>query len=197
MTKTKGKLIVFAAPSGAGKTTIVRQLLKRMDELCFSVSACTRKKRKNEVHGRDYYFLSKDEFLDKIHKHEFVEWEEVYANHFYGTLKSEVDRVWDLGKHVVFDIDVKGALSIKNLYKKDALTIFVKPPSIQQLKERLMARDADSLENIERRVQKASKEMAFETLFDVSILNDELSVAVDEAEAIIRVFLKSGHREEE
>ena len=192
-----GKLIVFAAPSGAGKTTIVRSLLKRMHQLCFSVSACTRAKRECEIEGKDYYFMTKEEFLEKIHEHEFVEWEEVYADHFYGTLKSEVDRIWDEGKYVVFDIDVKGALSIKNIYKERALTIFVKPPSIDHLRSRLFKRASDSEENIERRVQKAAKEMIFESLFDISLLNDDLETAVKQAEAIVSTFLKSGHAEEE
>ena len=197
MSNHKGKLIVLAAPSGAGKTTIVRRLLEQIPELCFSVSACTRKKRKNEIEGVDYYFISKEDFLDKIKNHEFVEWEEVYANHFYGTLKSEVERIWNDKKHVVFDIDVKGALSIKEIYGNEALTVFVKPPSIEHLHKRLLTRGSDSEENIARRVKKAEKEMIFEKLFDISLLNDDLETAVAEAEAIVRSFLKFGHPEEE
>ncbi|MDX5443636.1 MAG: guanylate kinase, partial [Hymenobacteraceae bacterium] len=152
----QGKIIIFSAPSGAGKTTIVKHLLEVNPKLNFSISACTRDRRgRTEVNGKDYYFITPDEFRKKIENNEFVEWEEVYEGAFYGTLKSEIERVWNEGKHVILDVDVKGGLSIKNFYKDRALAVFVKPPSIDELEKRLQARATDSASSISSRVFKA------------------------------------------
>ncbi|NML67287.1 guanylate kinase [Hymenobacter sp. RP-2-7] len=186
----QGKIIVFTAPSGAGKTTIVHRLVARIPELSFSISACTRDKRgRAEVNGKDYYFISVSEFQDKIRHDEFVEWEEVYEGAFYGTLKSEIERIWTNGQHAILDVDVKGGLSIKQFYKDRALAIFVKPPSIEVLAARLDARATDSKSSISSRLYKATFELAFEDKFDAVVVNDNLETAVDEAEALVRAFL--------
>lgn len=186
----KGKLIIFSAPSGAGKTTIVRRLLKEFPELEFSVSACSRQKRSEEIDGRDYYFLSAEVFKKKIEENEFLEWEEVYQDHFYGTLKSEIQRIWDAGKHVIFDIDVIGGLNIKKIYKNKALAIFVMPPSVGHLKERLKNRSTDSDVNIETRLNKSEEEMKYAEQFDKILINDDLENAVEEATDLVKSFLK-------
>jgi len=185
-----GKLIVFSAPSGSGKTTIVRHLLgiEKLN-LAFSISATSRERRGEEVDGKDYYFLSSKEFKQKIKNEEFLEWEEVYRDNFYGTLKSEVERLWALGKHVIFDIDVSGGLRIKRKFPKETLAIFVKPPSIDELKIRLKKRQTESNDKINMRIAKASAELATAPLFDVIIENGDLDVALIEAETLVSNFL--------
>lgn len=175
------KLIVFTAPSGAGKTTIVKELLRVFPDLAFSVSATTRQKRESEVHGKDYYFISADEFRDLITQDAFLEWEEVYENQFYGTLKREVERLWSLGKDVIFDIDVKGAMRIKSAYPDRTLTVFVKPPSEQVLFERLRKRKSETAESLRIRLEKAAYELTFEGHFDVVLVNEILGSAVEQA----------------
>ena len=170
-----GKLIVFSAPSGAGKTSIVKYLIDQKElNLGFSISATSRKNREKEVNGKDYYFLSIDGFKSKIKKNAFLEWEEVYPNSFYGTLNSEVDRIWKLGKHVIFDIDVSGGLRIKRKYPEKTIAIFVKPPSVDELKIRLKTRKTESENKINMRISKASAEMATADLFDIIIENKVL-----------------------
>lgn len=186
-----GKLIIFSAPSGAGKTTIVRHLLERDLNLEFSVSATSRGKRHTETDGKDYYFLSPEEFKRKIDNNEFLEWEEVYQGTFYGTLKSEVERIREKGKNVIFDMDVVGGCNIKKFYGDEALAIFVQPPSVEELRNRLISRSTDSSEVIEKRIQKAEYELTFANQFDKIIVNEHLETAFDEAEKCIRVFLES------
>lgn len=188
---TGGKLIIFSAPSGAGKTTIVHHILKRFsDQLEFSISACTRAKRPNEVDGRDYHFMSAEEFKNKIKKNEFVEWEEVYQGQFYGTLKSELERVWNSGKQVIFDLDVQGGLSLKRKFGRQAFAIFVMPPSIEILELRLKQRQTETAESIARRVAKAKQELQVADQFDKILVNENLEKACTEAEKLIGEFLK-------
>jgi len=186
-----GKLIVFSAPSGSGKTTIVRHLLG-LDALNleFSISATSREKRGDEIDAKDYYFLSAQEFKNKIKADEFLEWEEVYRDNFYGTLKTEVERIWAQGKHVIFDIDVSGGLRIKRKFPKETLAVFVKPPSIDELKIRLKKRKTETDDKINMRIAKASAELATAPLFDVIIENDNLEKALVEAESLVSNFLK-------
>jgi len=186
----KSKLILFCGPSGSGKTTIVRHLLNMFSELSFSVSATTRTKRKNETDGKDYYFLTVDEFHEKIENDEFLEWEEVYANGFYGTLRSEVDRIGALGKVAIFDVDVEGGIHIKGRFGKNLLDVFVKPPSIEVLHQRLVARASETIESLEKRVLKAELELTYSDRFHHVIVNKELPVAFAEAENLVREFLK-------
>ncbi|MBE8712957.1 guanylate kinase [Sphingobacterium hungaricum] len=187
-----GKLIIFSAPSGAGKTTIVRHLLKTMpDKLAFSISASTREARGEEVHGKDYYFISKEEFLHRIAKQEFIEFEEVYAGTFYGTLRAEVERLWAEGKSVIFDIDVIGGLRLKSKFPDEALAIFVNPPSLDVLKERLRGRGTDSEEKLQERFAKAEHELSYADRFDVVLQNNDLETACNEAEELVRNFLNS------
>lgn len=187
-----GKLIVFSAPSGSGKTTIVRHLLgiEKLN-LAFSISATSREKRGEEVNGKDYYFLSLKDFKHKIKTSEFLEWEEVYRDNFYGTLKSEVERIWKSGKHVIFDIDVSGGLRIKRKFPEQTLAIFVKPPSIDELKIRLKKRKTESEDKINMRVAKASAELATAPLFDCVIENNDLDTALKEAETLVHNFLNT------
>ena len=188
----KGKLIVFSAPSGSGKTTIVRHLLGLNSlNLEFSISATSREGRGTEVDGTDYYFLSASDFKSKIKNDEFLEWEEVYRDNFYGTLKTEVERIWAKGKNVIFDIDVSGGLRIKRKFPDQTLAIFVKPPSIDELKIRLKKRKTESEDKINMRVAKASAELATAPLFDTIIINDTLDHALEEAETLVSNFLKS------
>jgi len=185
----QGKLIIFSAPSGAGKTSIVRALLERMPELAFSVSACSRPMRPGEVHGRDYYFMTTEAFRSRIDKGDFLEWEEVYAGSYYGTLYSELDRIWAAGKHVLFDVDVVGGLNIKKKFPENALSFFVMPPSLVELKNRLLLRGTETPESLEGRIGKAAMEMATADLFDRLLVNDVLEIAIDEAENTIRQFI--------
>lgn len=185
-----GKLIVFSAPSGSGKTTIVRALLKKETlKLKFSVSATSRKKRKNEIQDKDYYFLSQEEFKKKIAGNDFVEWEEVYKNQFYGTLKSEIERITSSGYNVVFDIDVAGGVRIKEKYNDQCLTVFIMSPSIEELERRLRNRGTETEESINKRISKAKQEMNFSTKFDIVIINDDLETAVKEAELKVKKFI--------
>lgn len=189
---SNGKLIVFSAPSGSGKTTLVRHLLKQKKlKLAFSISATTREPRKNEVSGKDYYFMGIKEFKNHIKQDDFLEWEEVYRDNFYGTLKTEIERIWKEGKHVIFDIDVAGGLNIKKIFPEKTLAVFVKPPSINELKIRLKKRDTESDDKINMRVAKASAEMATAPQFDEIIVNNELEDALQEAENLIADFINS------
>lgn len=185
----KGKLIIFSAPSGAGKTTIVRYLLDKGFNLEFSVSATSRAPRPAEIHGRDYYFLSESDFKERIKKNDFLEWEEVYTGIFYGTLKSEVERIREEGKNVIFDVDVVGGLNIKKYYGNDALAVFVQPPSVDELRNRLKGRSTETGEKIAMRIAKAEHELSFAPQFDIIIVNDELEKAFAEAEKVIARFL--------
>jgi len=184
-----GKLIIFSAPSGAGKTTIVKQIIESGFPVEFSISACSREKRQGEVDGKDYYFLSVDEFRKRIDLGDFLEWEEVYPGSYYGTLKSEIERIWDMGKHVIFDVDVIGGLNIKYAYPEQALTVFVQPPTIDELKNRLVNRCTESEEDIQKRITKAAYELSFASKFDVVIINDDLQKAIEEAEKLVDDFL--------
>lgn len=191
MSEFKGKLFVFSAPSGSGKTTIVRHLLKQENlNLEFSISATSRAPRGEEVDGKDYYFISTEEFKNKIKSDDFLEWEEVYRDNFYGTLKTEVERIWAKGKHVIFDIDVVGGLRIKKKFPEQTLSVFVKPPSVDELKIRLKKRSTESEDKINMRVAKASVEMATAPQFDQIIKNYELEVALEEAEQLVSDFIK-------
>ncbi|MDO6812726.1 guanylate kinase [Tenacibaculum soleae] len=186
----KGKLFVFSAPSGSGKTTIVRHLLKQEKfNLEFSISATSRAARGEEVNGKDYYFISADDFKKKIKADEFLEWEEVYRDNFYGTLKTEVERIWALGKHVIFDIDVVGGLRIKRKFPEETLAVFVKPPSVDELKIRLKKRSTESEDKINMRIAKASVELATAPQFDKIIKNYDLQVALQETENLVSEFL--------
>ncbi len=186
----EGKLIVFSAPSGSGKTTIVQYLLAQEElKLDFSISATSREPRGNEVNGKDYYFLSLREFKDKIKNDEFLEWEEVYRDNFYGTLKSEVNRIWKEGKNVIFDIDVVGGLDIKQIYPEQTLAVFVKPPSIEELKIRLKKRKTESDDKINMRVAKASIELATAPQFDHIIINNNLNIALEEAYSLVSEYV--------
>jgi len=185
----KGKLIIFSAPSGAGKTTIVRYLLNQNLNLEFSISATSRAPRHTETPGKDYYFLNETEFKQKIENDEFLEWEEVYNGNYYGSLKSEVERIRNHGKNVIFDVDVFGGLNIKNFYGVDALAIFIQPPSIEELRKRLISRSTETEEKIQMRIAKAEHELSFANRFDVIITNNDLTLACQEAETLIREFL--------
>lgn len=183
------KLIVFTAPSGAGKTTIVRHLLAKYKELAFSVSATTRAARSHELQGEDYYFLSLKEWNQKIKEGDFLEWEEVYTEQYYGTLKSEIERLWGLGKHVLFDIDVKGATNIKKVYGDKAVTIFVKPPSPEILFSRLRNRQTEDEASLKKRIARAAEELTYEKNFDVVLLNDDLNACLQSAAQIIEKIM--------
>ena len=187
----KGKLIVISAPSGSGKTTIVKQILASGLNIEFSVSAASRQSRINETNGRDYYFMSEEEFRKKIENDEFLEWEEVYKGNFYGTLKSEIQRIWEKGNHVIFDVDVKGGLNIKKYDPENTLAIFISAPSIKTLEERLKNRLTDTEETIKKRIAKAEYELSFAPQFDKIIVNDNLETAVKETSEIIRAFIRS------
>jgi guanylate kinase len=184
-----GKALIFSAPSGSGKTTIVRHLLENNSDLGFSISASTRDKRgRTEQHGKDYYFLSPAEFKQKIDDDQFIEWEEVYAGNFYGTLKSEIERIWKLGKNVVFDVDVKGGIALKKYFGEKALAVFVKVPSLEVLRRRLVERGTETPDTLSRRLFKANFEMAFEDHFDVVLVNDDLDRSVALAQKLYDDF---------
>lgn len=184
-----GKCIIFSAPSGAGKTTIVRHLLGQPLNLEFSVSACSRPQREGEVDGKDYYFLTVDEFKKRIEHNDFVEWEEVYKDHFYGTLKSEIERIWADGKHVIFDVDVIGGLNLKRKFEGNALAVFVNPPSLEVLQERLKSRKTESDERIALRMAKAEKELQTAPQFDLVLNNIDLEAALRDAEKVVGEFI--------
>lgn len=186
----KGRLVIISAPSGAGKSTIVNYLLEMDLGLEFSISATTRKPRGGEKDGREYYFLASDAFRSRIEAGEFVEWEEVYENLFYGTLKSEITRIWGKGKHVLFDVDVAGGVNLKKIFGSKAIAIFIKPPSIEELGKRLAARATDTPEMISERTAKASEEMKYEGRFDHTIINEDLQKAKAEALQLVRSFLQ-------
>lgn len=187
---SKGKVIIFSAPSGSGKTTIVKHLLDTNSNLGFSISASTRDKRgRTEENGKDYYFLTPEEFKSKIDQDQFVEWEEVYAGNFYGTLKSEVQRIWDQGMHVIFDVDVKGGVNLKKYFGDRALAVFVKVPSIEILQNRLTDRKTDSESSISQRLFKAQFEMTFENEFDKVLMNINLQDSLKEAQQLVDDFL--------
>lgn len=183
------KCIIFSAPSGAGKTTIVKRLLAEGFPLEFSISAATREKRGAEENGKDYYFLSVEEFKNRIEKEDFIEWEEVYEDHFYGTLKTEIERIWESGKAVIFDVDVIGGINLKKHFGDNALSLFVMPPSLKALEERLNGRGTDTPERIEKRLAKAKQELVTADQFDFVVLNDDLEKAVGAANLIVKKFL--------
>ncbi|MGJ8551028.1 guanylate kinase [Winogradskyella wichelsiae] len=186
----QGKLIVFSAPSGSGKTTIVRHLLNQPDlNLEFSISATSREKRGNEIHGKDYYYLSIEEFKNRIKNDEFLEWEEVYRDNFYGTLKTEISRIWAQGKHVIFDIDVSGGLRIKRKFPDQTIAIFVKPPDLNELVRRLKERGEESEDKISMRVSKAPAELATAPLFDEIVVNSNLDEALANAHKLVADFI--------
>ena len=184
-----GKLIVISAPSGAGKTSIVHYLLKELPNLCFSISATSRVKRDNEFDGKDYHFLGVEQFKQKIKEDAFLEWEEVYDNQYYGTLKSEIDRIWNIEKTVIFDVDVAGGINIKKQYPSECLSIFIMPPSIEVLKERLKNRGSESEESLAKRLSKAEEEITQNQKFDMVILNDDLQIACTETKEVIINFI--------
>ena len=185
------KLIVISAPSGAGKTSIVHYLLKNIPELSFSVSACSREKRENEIHGEDYYFLGVEGFKKKIAENSFLEWEQVYKNQYYGTLTSETERIWNAGKTVIFDVDVVGGINIKKQYLTECLAIFIMPPSLEVLQERLVARASESAESLQKRLDKAEEEIAKDQEFESIILNDDFDIACKKTMEVIHDFIKS------
>ncbi len=184
-------MIIVSAPSGAGKTTIVRGILVRFPQLEFSVSACSRPIRKNEIDGKDYYFMTPEQFRSEIEHDKFLEWEEVYPGSFYGTLKSELERIWSKGKHIIFDVDVKGGINIKKQYPANSLALFVKPPSLETLRERLKKRSTETPESLKKRLEKAEYEMSFAGEFDTQIVNDSIDRAVNEASELVEGFIKN------
>lgn len=188
---SSNKVVIFSAPSGAGKTTLVRYLLAQGLPLAFSISACSRAPRAQEVNGKDYHFLSPEEFKQKIAEDAFLEWEEVYENMFYGTLKSEVERIWANGKQVIFDVDVVGGINIKKHFGKQALSVFVAPPSVEALKSRLEGRGTETPESLQKRLGKAAEELAQQNAFDLVIVNDDLEAACQELMQKVSDFLNS------
>lgn len=186
-----GKSIIVSAPSGAGKTTIVHRLMTEIPALAFSISACSRSARPIEQEGKDYYFLGVEGFKKAIENQEFIEWEEVYTDHYYGTLRREVQRLWDEGRVIIFDVDVVGGLNLKALFKEHALSVFIKPPSVEILEKRLRARETESEERIALRIKKSAWELSQAESFDVCILNDDLEKAVSDANTQVKRFISS------
>lgn len=184
-----GKCLIFSAPSGAGKTTVVRHLLHQRSDLAFSISATSRLPRKGEVEGRDYYFLSAKDFMKKMEDGEFIEWEEVYKTVYYGTLKSEVERIWREGKTVVFDVDVVGGVHLKKYFGEQALSVFIKAPDVATLEARLRGRATESEEELNKRLAKASFEMSFADKFDRVLINDTLADTLKQAESLVQEYL--------
>lgn len=184
-----GKIIIFSAPSGSGKSTLIGHLLKRFPQLEFSISATSRAPRGSEVNGKEYYFLTNEEFKNKVTAGEFVEWEEVYAGTCYGTLRSELKRIWDKGHVIVFDVDVKGGVNLKKIFGDDALSIFIMPPSVEELRRRLEKRGTDTPETIAKRVAKAEEELTYAPLFDKIVVNDSLETAIADATRITESFI--------
>lgn len=189
MSTIKNKIIIITAPSGAGKTSITRHLLHTFPQLAFSVSAATRQARSNEQHGKDYYFISEEEFQRKIQNNEFVEWEMVYEGRFYGTLKTELTRIWNDNKIPVLDIDVKGAIHVQGQFPESTLSIFIEPPSIEELKRRLVSRGTESDSSLSARINKAAYEISFSHSFHAVIMNDDLQRARKEAEVVVKQFI--------
>lgn len=185
----QGKVIIVSAPSGAGKTSIVRHLLQEVPELRFSISATTRQKRDYEIDGKDYYFITPDEFRARIEKEEFLEWQEVYKDQYYGSLKCEVERIWNNGQVVIFDVDVLGGLNIKNFYNGQALSVFIEPPTMEELRNRLMNRGTETQDTLKKRLDKAEYELSFSKKFDRIVLNDKLVDAQKEMVEIVKDFL--------
>ncbi len=185
----ENKMIIISAPSGAGKTTLVKYLLSVRNDLEFSISACSRAKRDDELDGRDYYFMTKEEFRKKIDNNEFIEWEEVYPGSYYGTLRTEVYRIWNKGNHVIFDVDVVGGLNIKKQFAEKILAVFIQPPSIEVLETRVRKRQSDSEDKIRERINKAEWEMKFANEFDRIVVNNEISVAKIELLSLVNEFL--------
>lgn len=186
-----GKLFIVSAPSGSGKTTLIHNLLQKYDDLAFSISATTRNRRGKEIHGKDYYFLSQGDFEEKIQKNEFAEFEEVYKGIYYGTLKSEIERIWAEGKNVVFDVDVIGGLNLKKYYQEKAFALYVKVSDFDELVNRLKARGTDSSESLKQRIDKMRDEISYQNQFDQILLNDDLRKAEEEIEIIYQDFLKN------
>lgn len=185
----EGKLFIFSAPSGAGKTTIVKNLLAINPLLEFSISATSRAMREGEINGKDYYFISADEFRTKINNNEFLEWEEVYKDQYYGTLKSELERIWTKAHHVIFDVDVVGGLNIKNAYPERALSVFVMPPTPETLKDRLLNRSTETEDSLRKRLEKAHWELGFADKFDIVLINDRLEDSVKKAVEMVETFI--------
>ena len=188
-TRVNGKCIIFSAPSGAGKTTIVHALLAAQLGLEFSVSACSRDPRPNEINGKDYYFLGIEGFKEKIGEGAFLEWEEVYTDNFYGTLKAEIERIWSAGHAVIFDVDVVGGLNLKRIFGNQALAVFVQPPSEEELEKRLRYRSTETEDKIQQRLRKAGQELSRANEFDVILVNEDLEVAIEQAKSLVTSFL--------
>lgn len=186
----KGKVIIVSAPSGAGKTSIVRHLLEQVPDLKFSISATTRPKRDYEIDGKDYYFLTPEQFKERLANDEFLEWQEVYADQFYGSLKSEVERIWSNGQAVIFDVDVLGGLNIKKFYGDEALSVFIEPPTMEELENRLKNRGTENDASLKKRLAKAEYELSFARQFDKIVLNDDLKTAQQEMIELVRDFLE-------
>jgi guanylate kinase len=184
-----GKAIIISAPSGAGKTTIIKHLMEAVPQLEFSVSACTRDKRAGETHGKDYFFISPETFREHISRGNFVEWEEVYDGSYYGTLKSELERIWEMGRIPLFEVDIKGGLTLKEYFGNRALSIFISPPSVEILEQRLRTRGTDNEESLRKRIGKAAFEMTFTGRFDAVIVNDDLQTACSEIIRIVSIFI--------
>ncbi len=186
----KGKFVIVSAPSGAGKTTIVRELMKAGLGLEFSVSAASRAPRPGEINGKDYFFISADDFRGKIQNGDLLEWQEVYMDQYYGTLKSEVERIWNAGHHVLFDVDVQGGMNLKKMFPEISLSLFIMPPSLEELENRLRLRSTETEESLRKRLAKAANEISFAGEFDRIIVNDVLEIAVNEAIGAVKQFLQ-------